>query len=146
MNREVPMGGFVVTEEGGNLTCQAVGSCIVIALYDGNLKIAGMIHAMLPYAHNGSSDIKCVDTAIDVAVEKMCSLGADKRDMTAKLVGGANMFGFTTPDIGRENVKSAKKKLKEVGIKLVGESTGGSIGRSVEFSTETGIVVMRISF
>lgn len=146
MDIEVPMGEFVVTKEGSNLTCQAVGSCVVIALYDYNLKIAGMMHAMLPYAHNGSSDAKYVDTAIDLALEKMCSLGADKIDIMAKLAGGANMFGFSNSDIGRENVESAKKKLKEAGIKLIGEFTGGSIGRSVEFSVATGIVTVKISF
>lgn len=161
MDIEVPMGELVVTKEEGDLTAQAVGSCAVIALYDPKLKIAGMIHAMLPHAHEseacpksgrslpeggGQPDAKYVDTAVDLAVEKMCSLGAQSFDIEAKLVGGANMFGLTASDIGRENILSAKKKLKEVGIKLIGESIGGSVGRSVEFSVATGIVTVKISF
>jgi len=56
------------------------------------------------------------------------------------------MFGLSSSDIGRENVLSAKKKLKQENIKLIGESTGGSVGRSVEFSVATGIVTVKISF
>ena len=76
----------------------------------------------------------------------MQALGAERIDIEAKLVGGANMFGLSSSDIGRENVLSAKKKLKEAGIKLIGESIGGSVGRSVEFSVATGIVTVKISF
>lgn len=146
MNTEVPMGELVVTKEEDNLTASAVGSCAVIALYDRKLKIAAMIHAMLPYARDESSDAKYVDTAIDSALEKMRSFGAEKKDLEARLVGGANMFGLSNSDIGKDNILSAKKKLKETGIKLIGESIGGSIGRSVEFSVATGIVTVKISF
>ncbi len=164
MDIEVPMGELVVIKEEGNLTCQAVGSCAVITLYDPKPKIAGMIHVMLPHAPSHSTslgvssveglsvtqgaqpDARYVDTAIDSALEKMRTLGAERIDIEAKLVGGANMFGFSSSDIGRDNVLSVKKKLKEVGIKLIGESTGGSIGRSVEFSVATGIVTVKISF
>ena len=159
----------MVTKEEVILTTHAVGSCAVIALYDPKLKIAGMIHTMLPSSPHlnplpkgerknrmllsplgrgkgEGGDAKYVDTAIDIALEKMRSLGAQSFDIEAKLVGGANMFGLTSSDIGKENVLSAKKKLKEEGIKLIGESIGGSIGRSVEFSVATGIVTVKIAF
>ncbi len=147
MDIEVPMGEFVVTQEEVILTTHAVGSCAVIALYEPKLKIAGMIHAMLPSSpHGEGEDAKYVDTAIDLALEKMRSLGAERIDIEAKLAGGANMFGLSSSDIGRENILSARKKLKEEGIKLIGESVGGSIGRSVEFSVATGIVTVKIIF
>lgn len=138
----------MVTKEGDNLTASAVGSCLVITLYESKLKIGGMIHAMLHHRSQPGEqpDVKYVDTAIDIALEKMRSLGAERKHLEAKLAGGANMFGFTNSDIGKENIESARKKLKEEGIKLIGESTGGSVGRSVEFSVATGIVTVKISF
>lgn len=148
MDIEVLMGELAVVKGEGNLTASAVGSCLVAALYDSKLKIGGMIHAMLPSSvtRGAQPDVKYVDTAIDITLEKMRSLGAQSFDIKAKLAGGANMFGLTASDIGKENVLSAKKKLKQEGIKLIGESTGGSVGRSVEFSIATGIVTVKISF
>ncbi|MDI6758158.1 MAG: chemotaxis protein CheD [Candidatus Omnitrophota bacterium] len=151
MNTEVPMGELVVIKEEGNLTCHAVGSCAVVALYDPKLKIAGIIHAMLPssvphHASRATDNGKYVDTAIDLVLEKMRSFGAQSFNINAKLVGGANMFNLSSSNIGMDNILSAKKKLKEEGIKLIGESIGGSIGRSVEFSAATGIVTVKIIF
>jgi len=156
MDIEVLMGELAVVKGEGNFTASAVGSCLVAVLYDPKLKIGGMIHAMLPspvtrdpsapLRASAQPDAKYVDAAIDLALEKMRSLGAQSFDIEAKLVGGANMFGFSNSDIGQENVLSAKKKLKQEGIKLIGESTGGSVGRSVEFSAATGIVTVKICF
>ncbi|MFB0524815.1 MAG: chemotaxis protein CheD, partial [Phycisphaerae bacterium] len=64
----------------------------------------------------------------------------------AKLIGGANMFPSFNSDIGKDNVSSAKEKLKKERIKIVGECVGGSQGRSVEFSPTTGVVTVKIKF
>jgi len=49
-------------------------------------------------------------------------------------------------DIGRDNVLSAKDKLKKERIRIVGECVGGSQGRSVEFSPATGVVAVKTKF
>jgi chemotaxis protein CheD len=75
--------------------------------------------------------------------------GAKREDLEAKLIGGANMFPsfiLGTDDIGKENVLSAKDKLKKEGIRIVGECVGGSQGRSVEFSPTTGVVTVKTKF
>lgn len=157
MDREVPMGDLIVTGSEDNLTCHAVGSCVVITLYDPSHKIGALLHAMLPSskAHTLSyrealsdekTDARYVDTAIDEALKEMKAQGAQRKNIEAKLVGGANMFGFSSPDIGMENISSAKKKLEKEGIRLTGESVGGSQGRSVEFSPASGIVTVKMEF
>lgn len=151
---EVPIGELVVAEGEDILTAQAVGSCAVIILYDPNHKIGALAHAMLPSSkvhtsmHLGAltDDVRYVDTAIDEALKRMQEKGSKKQDLEAKLIGGANMFSLSGSDIGTENVLSAKEKLKKEGIKLIGESVGGSQGRSVEFCVETGIVTVKTEF
>jgi chemotaxis protein CheD len=39
--------------------------------------------------------------------------------------------------VGNRNIEAATKMLGAAGIRLVSSDTGGSKGRSVEFSTET---------
>lgn len=43
-----------------------------------------------------------------------------------------------------ENVLAVKEKLRKEGIPLAGEVVGGSVGRSVEFDTASGIVTVRV--
>jgi len=96
-----------------------------------------------------TSDTKYVDVAIDQMLKGLRAKGSNRADLEAKLIGGANMFPSFIPgtnDIGKENVLSAKDKLKKEGIRIVGECVGGSQGRSVEFSTTTGVVTVKVKF
>jgi len=147
---EVKMGDLVVMKSVENLTTSAVGSCLVITLYDPKLKSGGLAHAMLPSSSRvrglDSRETKYVDIAIDQMLKRMEAYGAKREDLEAKIVGGANMFNGLESDIGAQNVLGAKEKLKREGIRLVGESVGGSQGRSVEFSVACGIVTVKIKF
>jgi chemotaxis protein CheD len=40
-------------------------------------------------------------------------------------------------------VQVCKKRLKELSIAIIGEDTGSTSGRSVEFSCETGVLQVR---
>jgi len=94
-----------------------------------------------------TKESKYVDVAIDQMLKGLAVRGAKRQDLEAKLIGGANMFpSIATDDIGKDNVLSAKDKLKAEGIRIVGECVGGSQGRSIEFSPTTGIVTVKIKF
>lgn len=155
MDIEVNMGDIAVTKDADNLVASGIGSCLVITLYDPKNKIGVIAHAMLPpfrvsdrtrNTHYSAPDTRYVHIAIDEMLRRIEAQGAKRGDLEAKLVGGANMFPAFKSDIGNENAVSAKEKLKREGIKIVGESVGGSQGRSVEFSVASGIVTVKIKF
>jgi len=162
MDIEVKMGDIAVAENADNLTASGIGSCVAITLYAPKLKIGALAHAMLPASrsscgvrdasnpiHNTTyeiGDLRYIDTAIDEMLKRMLTCGAKKQDLEAKIIGGANMFSILDSDVGQQNVLSAKEKLKKEGIKIIGECTGGSIGRSVEFCVAPGIVTVKTKF
>lgn len=131
------------------LTAVGVGSCLIIALYDPRLRIGALAHAVLPVrngaAGGGKHDTRYIDEAIDEMLEQLAALGS-RGGLEAKIVGGANMFPGLKEDIGSENISRARRKLNATGIPIVGESVGGAIGRSVEFSLNTGSVTVKIKF
>lgn len=157
---EVKMGEIVVDNGRDNLTASGVGSCVVITLYDPQLKIGAMAHAILPSRNDGEKPIKkeqrytrynirdtrYVDSAIDEMLKKLEARGAKRKDIEAKIVGGANMFSGVESDIGSDNVLRAKEKLKAEGIRIVGECVGGSQGRSAEFSIASGVMTVKTKF
>ena len=147
---EVQMGHVRVSGNGETLTASGVGSCLVIILWDPVHRVGGVAHAMLPPAsrppgRNGQ-DTKYTDAAIDEMLRQMRAGGSRRDHLEAKIVGGANMFPNLKADLGSENVSSAKEKLDRENIRLVGESVGGSAGRSVEFCTASGIVTVKVKF
>ena len=129
------------------LTSRALGSCVAIILYDAVAKVGGLAHIMLPKSRQVGPQrrrARFADTALKAMLTKMADLGAARRRITAKMVGGANMFPSLDPsgqfNVGERNVAAVKRELEASRIRLVAEDTGDSYGRSVEFFTETGKV------
>jgi len=135
-----------------------IGSCVVLVLYDKNKKNGGMAHIMLPEVPESESHekelMKGVDKdshymkaryapeGVEILFKELRRLGSDVESLEATLVGGAEMF----PDIvksnriGDKNVEVIKNILKENGIPVIKEDTGGESGRSMSFSLDKGIV------
>lgn len=142
---EISTGEMSVGRSGEIISTLGIGSCVAICLYDKAAKIGGMVHSMLPTRGSGSFAVdddkgKFVDEAIVKLIKEMEGTGARKERITAKLVGGANMFELFSDAIGQKNVKSAKKILSLLNVPVEAESTGGSNGRSTRFTIDNGIV------
>lgn len=127
-----------------------LGSCIGIALYDKNNNIGGLVHIMLPDStqfNNINNPLKFADLAIPLLLEKMEAQGAIRRNMKAKIAGGASMFNFSDKsmvmDIGNRNSISVKNMLEKLSIPIIGEDVGGNKGRTMIFDTFSGIVQIK---
>lgn len=128
-----------------------LGSCIGIALYDKKQKVAGLSHIMLPDStqfRNVTNPMKFADSAIPILIEKMEKQGCRKQNIIAKIAGGASMFNFTDKsiisDIGKRNSEAVKKVLREIGIPIVAEDTGGNKGRTMILESSNGKVTLKI--
>jgi chemotaxis protein CheD len=132
------------------LTTLGLGSCVGISLYDPITKVGGMAHIMLPDStkiRKNENEAKFADTGIDALIKKMISLGARQSSLVAKIAGGAQMFAFSSNNdmlrIGDRNVEATKLKLGQLGIRILAEDTGLSYGRTIEFYTETGDLIVK---
>ncbi len=147
---KVGMADYKVSKTPDTLITLGLGSCIGIALYDKTTKVAGLAHIMLPSSleiKNNSNKAKFADTAIDEMIKEMILIGARKRNLIAKLAGGAQMFKFSNQNdilrVGERNAEACRKKLKEVGIRVIAEETGGNFGRTIELSAEDGSLMIK---
>jgi len=126
----------------------ALGSCVGICLYDKQVKVGGLSHIMLPessmFSKNETNRMKFADTAIVDLVQDLIKLGVDRRRLTAKIAGGAQMFevqqGSMVGTIGDRNISSVKNALHNLRIPIIAEDTGLNYGRTVYFDLETGIM------
>ena len=148
---EINMGEMSVSRRSNIIRTGSVGSCLVIVLYDKEAMIGGMAHAMLPTDTKNETvnsppavlDAKYADTAVDNLVSQMEKNGGKRDRFEAKLIGGARMFKILDGDkhgIGYQNAESARKRLNEIGIPIVGEDLGGNSGRIVEFDLRNNLV------
>jgi chemotaxis protein CheD len=132
------------------LITHGLGSCVAITLYAGDSGVGSMAHVMLPMSHDSQHIMvpgKYADTAVTHMVSAMGSRGITPSQLVAKIAGGADMFAgqFNGKGrgIGARNILSARKVLDKLGVPLVAQDVGGTTGRTVEFSTETGLMTVR---
>lgn len=147
---KVGMADLKIAAYPDGLTTLGLGSCVGVAVYDNSTQIIGLAHVMLPssqQSRNNSNIAKFADTAIVKLIDDMVSKGARKRNLVAKLAGGAQMFALSQSSdlmrIGYRNVVACKEKLSELGIPIIAEDTGGNFGRTIELYSESGKLLVK---
>jgi chemotaxis protein CheD len=134
----VRMGELAISRTpGDSLVSIGLGSCIGLALVDFRRGLAGLAHIMLP-EDNGvrPSDgllAKYASRAVPELIERMCQLGAFRRQLEAVLVGGAQMFSSSGSglDIGNRNEEATRRALELEGVPIRAAETAGTRGRTI---------------
>jgi chemotaxis protein CheD len=126
-----------------------LGSCVSTCLWDPLLRIGGMNHFMLPGEPVATASPWAVSArfgvyAMEVLINDMVHLGADRRRLSAKVFGGARVLqGFETLDVGAKNSEFVVNFLREEGIQLVAQDLLGVCPRKVHFFPATGKVQLK---
>lgn len=143
----VGMAELKVAQAPDRLAVYGIGSCVVLALWDAQARVAGLAHSMLPTAAaqpgGEGQPAKFCDTAVGSLVAAMESAGASRDRLSARLVGGANMFSFGGREggpltLGDRNAFTSRETLKAWGLALLSDDTGGDKGRSLELDPADG--------
>ena len=127
------------------IATHAVGSCIAVCVYDPVVRVAGMLHFLLPESSINTTRAEqnpavFADTGIPLLFQTAYEFGLSKQRAIVKIVGGAEMpqnatAGFNT---GRRNAVAARNLLWRNGVFTAGEDVGGAHARTVHLSVETG--------
>ncbi|NLU36690.1 MAG: chemotaxis protein CheD [Clostridiales bacterium] len=153
MNKDIMVGiaDYKVASGPFRIITVGLGSCVGISIYDTGSMSGGMAHIMLPDStkfHKVDNEAKFADLAIPKMVSELEKLGIKRRNMAAKIAGGASMFQFAdsslNTDIGRRNAEAVRTVLRKLGIPLLAEDTGGNTGRTMILDLETGNVFIRM--
>ena len=83
-----------IAREEGMLITYALGSCLGICLYDPLIRLAALVHVMLPLNMEASrrSPLKYADTGIRETLRQMEGQGAMRSRIVAKMAGGAETW------------------------------------------------------
>jgi chemotaxis protein CheD len=138
-------GELIATSE-PSMISTVLGSCVSVCLLDPVTRSGGANHFLLPYLTKGDgSSFRFGGTAMEMLLTRMLSLGCQKRNLTARMFGGASQFQGSRErvSIGEQNVQVATRFLEEQGIPTLVREVGGARGRKLVFHTETGDIFVR---
>jgi chemotaxis protein CheD len=138
--RNINPGGWAIESERPISTL--LGSCVAVCLYDPKLKIGGMNHFLLPSRTSAdNSDIDIIlngDYSMEVLVNGLLNMGAQKTRLIAKAFGGGTIISSINMDIGGRNSAFAHEWLEREGIPLVASDFNGPWSRKVVFVPQSG--------
>ncbi|MBW1729158.1 MAG: chemotaxis protein CheD [Deltaproteobacteria bacterium] len=139
----------VSNDQADVIATYSLGSCIAVCLYDQATQIGGMLHYQLPDSkldpqRAEEKPFMFADTGMKILVEKLLSIGANKKRMQIKIAGGSETAtgpkGF---DIGKRNYLAIRKILWKNGMFIDAEDIGGSSARSVYLDIGDGSVIVK---
>lgn len=138
--------GELIATSDPSVISTVLGSCVSVCLLDPVTRSGGVNHFLLPYLTRGDgSSSRFGRTAMEMLFTRMLSLGCQKRNLTARIFGGASQFEASRDriSIGQQNVQVATRFLEDEGIPILAQEVGGARGRKLVFHTETGDVFVR---
>jgi chemotaxis protein CheD len=139
----------VSADEETLLMALGLGSCVGIAVYDPQERVGGMAHVVLPAPLNdgGMHSNKFATVAVPTLLSRVEGLGARRRRLICKIVGGAEMLATSTLRhnfrIGERNVEAVTAALQQEGIPLQAQDCGGKNGRSFRLAITSGRVAVK---
>lgn len=125
------------------LVSGAIGSCIVVTIYDSINRLGGMAHIMLPgAAPRGfwNQQTKYAENAIADLLQRMSIVPGNFHQMAICLIGGGNVLKKKDHGICSANIFSVKEIMNRMGLRVSAESLGGEERRTARFSVEKGEV------
>lgn len=131
------------------LITYSLGSCIGVAIHDPVTRIGGMLHYQLPSASMDAAKAKenpmmFADTGMKYLIDKMLSMGANKKRLKIKIAGGAQVMNDTqTFQIGKRNHTAIRQILWKNGMFIDAEDVGGCNARNLSLQISDGTVQVK---
>jgi two-component system chemotaxis response regulator CheB len=122
------------------LVTTLLGSCVAVALFDPEKKVAGLNHYLLPEPSPFDQLSPRYGTyALAQLIREVEALGGRSDRLQAKIYGGGNVINniLNGPSIGQLNINMAEKILKHLQIPIVEKNVGGQKARTIKLNTLT---------
>ncbi len=131
------------------LIVTVLGSCISVCLRDRKSGIGGMNHFMLPGNNDGdagpvSSSARYGSYAMEILINHLLKLGAERRRLEAKVFGGGRVLpGFTVNQVGDRNAEFVLSYLRAEKIPIIAQDLLDIYPRKIYFFPAEGRVLVR---
>lgn len=138
--------GYIYVPSEHTIVSTVLGSCVAIILWDRKRKTGGINHFQLPaFPKNERPTARYGDASTVMLIRMMIRDGSKKKNLEAQVFGGAYNQVISSKDIGKQNVRVARRVLARNGIRVVSEDIGGERGRKVIFdSAKNEVAVLKV--
>lgn len=133
------------------LITYSLGSCIGVSIYDPAVRVGGLLHFMLPDSaidpqKAAKNPWMFADSGIPLFFKEAYQLGAEKRRLDVKVVGGAQILDDSNFfNIGKRNYMTLRKIFWMNNVLIRAEEVGGVVNRTLSLELSSGKVSVKTS-
>jgi chemotaxis protein CheD len=128
-----------------------LGSCVGVTFWSSRLGIGALCHGVLPRSPQSTTLIdgyRYVDFSIRDLARQFDRLGARRDEIEIKVFGGADVLpvhpsNTARTTVGSQNSQVALEVLQEECLAILASDLGGPVGRTIQFHTGNGEVLLR---
>ena len=117
----------------------------------GKNNLHAMSHILLPTLKHTKNPInreyphKYAAFSIKELFNELIINGAEKDNIKACIIGGADIFRNGIYAIGKENIDKVKKELKKLDITIECEELGGHRGRVIKYNVKDNLILSKFT-
>jgi chemotaxis protein CheD len=129
----------------------SLGSCIGVSIYDSMARVGGLLHFMLPDSTIDPQKAMqnpwmFADSGIPLFFKEAYQLGAEKKRLNVKVVGGAQILDDSNFfNIGKRNYMTLRKIFWANNVLIRAEQVGGNVNRTLSLELSSGKVWVKTS-
>lgn len=125
----VSQGEFAVGSQPADILSTILGSCVSACMWDPVARVGGLNHILLANARGPGAVFEGVN-AMEVLINGLIRVGAERSRLEAKVIGGARMVAGLS-DIGQKNADFVLGFLRDEKIPVRATDVGGTKARQI---------------
>ncbi len=139
--------GYILVAAQPAVISGVLGSSVSVCLFDRRRKVGGMNQFQYPFIGDKLRATAIYGNVSTLAlIRMMIADGSKTKHLEAQIIGGGHNPALSSQNIGRENVRMARKILIRHRIRVASEDVGGEKGRKVVFNTHKNeVAVMKVA-
>ena len=142
--RCVASGNYVIGKNQKVILEAYLGTCVGVTLCDRKARVGGLIHLLLPEPTGLERPWKAeiyASTGLPIFIQALCEAGANKKRLEACIAGGSLVGPVSRLDldldIGGRTTEVVRTILREDGMPINNEETGGFSGCRLSLDLDT---------
>ncbi len=130
--------GYAMANREASVIRAVLGNCVAVTFFDRNNCFGGMNQFVFPKTDRREDmTAQYGNVGIRALFRMLLDMGANRDGLVAQIIGGSECRIFNDDGLGLQNIHLARGVLEKLGVPVVSEDVGGSMGRKVIYHTGT---------
>ncbi len=130
--------GYAMANQEASIIRAVLGNCVAVTFFDRDQRFGGMNQFVFPKTScKEDMTAQYGNVGIRALFKMLLDMGASRNTLVAQIIGGAECKVLNDEGLGSQNIDLARALLAQLGVPVVSEDVGGTMGRKIIYHSGT---------